>query len=186
MLPDDSTEAKVGVRELQGYMGEDGVSGSKEGDSAVEGIGTWAHVVFSPDEGLSFAVVSDSVLNEARVGFLSHPKTMCRAAPTVVSLPSVRPAPSASPCLVLSAALQAFTGFLHQISYTYDLSTGRFCDQVPRAVPCGCPPQVIVVKRAKERARECLSENSYSSEKKPTNPLDYYLLRKSIFPEYQK
>lgn len=130
--------------------------GVKEGESAVEGTGTWAHVVFSLSKGLSFAVVSDSVLNEARVGFLSHPKTMCRAAPTVVSLPSV--------CLgsfrvflyfALSVGPAAFTGFLHQISYTYDLGTGRFCDQVPlaRAAPSRAgarvPVLAIVVKRTK-------------------------------------
>lgn len=78
-------------------------------------------------EGLSFAVVSDSVLNEARVGFLSHPKTMCRAAPTVVSLPSVRLALPFGVSLLRSfCSPAAFTGFLHQISYTYDLGTGRF------------------------------------------------------------
>lgn len=77
----------------------------------MEGIGTWAHVVFSHGEGLSFAVVSDSVLNEARVGFLSHPKTMCRAAPMIVSLPSVRLAHSASPCFALSVALRPLPVF---------------------------------------------------------------------------
>lgn len=142
MLPDDSSQSegwRAGAARLRGWASEGGVPGSKEGESAVEGIGTWAHVVFSLGEGLSFAVVSDSVLNEARVGFLSHPKTMCRVAPTIVSLPSVRLARSGVSLLRSFCSPAAFTGFLHQISYTYDLGTDRFCDRVPLAVPCGCP-----------------------------------------------
>lgn len=57
---------------------------------------TRAHVVyfsFGRRGSDSFAVVSDSVLNEARVEFLSHPKTMRpRAAPTVPRVSAFGPA----------------------------------------------------------------------------------------------
>lgn len=115
---------------------EEGGTEGRRGKGSGE---TWAHVVyfsFGRRGSGSFAVVSDSVLNEARVGFLSHPKTMRpRAAPTVLRVSAFKLAVRLVvrrllPRLVSSPSplLRAFTGFLHQISYTYDLRTrpGRF------------------------------------------------------------
>ena len=112
MLPDDSTEAKVGVRELQGYVGEMAKKyrGVKKENLPWKGP-RHGHTSCSPSARVYPAVVSDSVLNEPRVGFLSHPKTMCRTAPTIVSLPSVYLARSGSPCFVLSVVLRPLLVF---------------------------------------------------------------------------
>lgn len=145
-----------------------GGGGGKEGESAVEGSGTWAHVVFSLGEGPSFAVVSDSVVNEARVGFLSHPKTMCRAAPTVVSLPSVRPA--RSPCFVLlSAALRPLPVFCIRYRIRTTSVPVVFATGLLSAVPRGCPSLVIVVKRTRNGRPRSLRKIAVPL-KTPTNP----------------
>jgi len=115
MLPDDSSETKVAVRELQGYVGELAkveYQGVKKENLPKKRPGHGHMSCFSSArENLSFVVVSDSVLNEARVGFLSHPKTMCGAAPTVMSLPLVCLACLASPCFALSVALRPLPVF---------------------------------------------------------------------------
>lgn len=111
------------------------------GEFAVEGTGTRAHVVYSLRG--TIPAVSDSVLNEARVGFLSHPKTMCRCLHGVVSLLLVRLWLGFSlrlPSHPLLLWPPAFTGFLHQISYTHDLGgAGLFCGPGVRANPRGGP-----------------------------------------------
>lgn len=145
---------RAGAARLRGRNGE-GVSGSKEGESAVEGTGTWAHVVFSLSEGLSFAVVSDSVLNEARVGFLSHPKTMCRTAPTVVSLPSVYLARSASPCFALSVVLQPLPVFCIRYRIPTTSVPVVFATRFLSGPGCGDR------KKYEKRPCECPFKNSY-------------------------
>lgn len=126
---------KVEEEEEEEEGGTEGRRGKGPGE-------TWAHVVyfsFGRRGSGSFAVVSDSVLNEARVGFLSHPKTMlparCPHGPSCLRFQARgsarRSASSPSPRFLSgspSPPLRAFTGFLHQISYTHDLRTrpGRF------------------------------------------------------------
>lgn len=81
MLPGDPTKAKVAAREPQGYVGELAESGGRR--RRVRRGRDRARVVYSL--GGAILAVSDSALNEPRVGFLSHPRTMCRVAAAVLS-----------------------------------------------------------------------------------------------------
>jgi len=144
MLPDST--AKVSVRELQGYVDEM----AKEYRGVEKENLPWrgprhGHTSCSPLARVYPAVVSDSVLNEPRVGFLSHPKTMCRTALTVVSLPLVYLARLASPFFALSVVLRPLPVFCirYRIPTTsvpsrYIEESGRFCDQVPLTILCEC------------------------------------------------
>lgn len=145
MPPDDPIEAKVvacGSCKVTWASSAKLACRCKRGENSPCGRdpGTRARVVYSL--GGTIHVVSDSVLNEARVGFLSHPKTMRRCPLAIVSLLLVRLARSASPSssffpwLVLPRYPAAFTGFLHQISYTHDLGTAVVSAAGLFVVPC--------------------------------------------------
>lgn len=183
MLPDDPADVKVGVRELQGYVGELRRAKVEEYRNKGGEIRLWkgpehGRASCTPfGEGLSFAVVSDSVLNEARVGFLSHSKTMYRC-------PHGRVFAFSSPgSFGVSPASRSFCGPrpLPVFCIRYRIPTTSVLVVPAARLLSLCARDLVAIREIKgERARGFSFENNYSGFRKVYKYLLDYLLWKLI------